>query len=69
MEKKMLRGLPIALAQAAPINHDDLHLHNIIHGKNLRAADQAKKTTFKGTLVRQILFQEKEEASLPTRIL
>jgi hypothetical protein len=63
MEEEMVHGLPITFAHTTPINHND----------NVRifpsAANQAKKTTFKGTLACQILFQGKGASSLQAMTL
>lgn len=68
MEKKT-----IPLAHTTLINHKDMPLLKIVHGKKLkifpRAVDQTKKVILNGNLVHQILFQGKRMPSLRTRTL
>jgi hypothetical protein len=67
----MVCGLPIPFTQTAPFDHNNLSLPKIVHGKNLSYSRRPsqKKKTFKGTLVREILFQGKGRSSLQARIL
>jgi len=57
MEKKMVHELLIPLAQATPIDHNDMLLLKIVNGKDFpRVANQVKKAILKETLVYLILF-------------
>jgi hypothetical protein len=59
----MVHRLPIPFAHTNPINHDDISFPQIIHDKIFpRTAGQARKNTFKWTLIYQTLFQGKMKA-------
>jgi hypothetical protein len=61
MEKKVIHRLSIHFAHATSINHNDTLLSEVVQSEDLplRCRPSKKKATFKGTLVRQILFQGK----------
>jgi hypothetical protein len=66
----MVHRLPISFAHTKPINHDDILFPQIIHDKIFpRTSGQARKNTFKWTLIYQTLFQGKWKPLLRTKTL